>query len=113
MDKKLFKELQRFRELSSDKDYELILKSKISFYDFERLGFILESLKLIELESDLIIKHIENFQKEHKYLDKLNKRYEFYFDQEIYDKWLNDFLNNIKNENDRKYVEKMFELDSK
>ncbi len=105
MDKKLFKELQRFRELSSDKDYELILKSKISFYDFERLGFI--------LESELIIKHIENFQKEHKYLDKLNKRYEFYFDQEIYDKWLNDFLNNIKNENDRKYVEKMFELDSK
>lgn len=112
MNKKLFEELQRFRELSSAKDYELILKDKISFYDYERLGFILESLKLIELESELIIKHIENFQEEHKYLDKLNKCYESYIDQERYDKWLNDFLNNVKNEKDRKYVEKMFELDS-
>lgn len=96
MNEKVFKELQKFRELSSDKDYELVLSNEISYYDYERLIFILESLKLTYLESELIVKHINKFREEQEYLNKLNQSQEVYVDLERYNKWLQDFLDNIK-----------------
>lgn len=111
MGKNALKELEKFRKLCSDKDYELVLSDEISFYDYERLGVILESLKLTYLESDLIVRHINKFQEEEEYLDMLKKTEGVYIDWERYNQWLEDFADDIKDEQEKRRVRELFELD--
>lgn len=110
MGNSVMRELQKFRKLSSDRDYELILSDELSFYEYKRLAFILESLKLTALESELIVRHMDRFCEEREYLNERNKSSEIYVDWERYNKWLEDFLNNIKDKNDRKIIGEMFSI---
>lgn len=66
---------------------------------------------MTDLESELIVRYMDKFGEEREYMNKLNESQEFYIDQERYNKWLEDFPDNVKNEKDREFVKEMFAID--
>lgn len=110
MEKELKKELKLFQSLSSKEDYELIEREDISFEDFERMTYILQTLNLIKLDIYFFNKNIRKFQKQYEQLERINNEYEAYVDMDVLDNWQKSFVNGIKDSDKRNYVKEIFKM---
>ena len=107
-DKNLENELKIFESISSKEDYQLIIKDEIGFEDFERLSFILQKLDLLNINLALHEKHFDKFKVKYEMLNKLNQEYGPCVDIDKIDEWLDNFLNNISDDNKREFIEELF-----
>lgn len=111
MKSRLDEEKEIFRNLSTNKDYELVMKEEeIRFVDFDRLMYILNTLELTSLGIYFFDKHCEKFEKQLKELDKLNREYGSYIDMSTINNWLTEFAKNIKDSKEKERIINLFRI---
>lgn len=104
----LEKEMKMFREICSDKDYELIVNNEIKSHDFFRINSILTAIKFDFLQVYFFNKHCEKFKGEIEYIYNVDDDIQEYADIELYEEWVDKFVEDIEDEVlKQKIVERM------
>lgn len=105
MDKKMFhKELEQFRQISSERDFTLFTTDRISYLDYYRLDYLLIALGMDWLELDFSQRHDSQFRERRKLHETVD-----YGDFEMLQKWETEFLDNITDVHARRKVQKRFQ----
>ena len=94
----LEKEIEMFREICSDKDYEFIINNEIKSHDFFRINSILTAIKFDFLQVYFFNKHCEKFKGQIEYLYQINDDIEGNGDIELYEEWVDKFVEDIEDE---------------
>lgn len=97
-------ELEQFRALGVQRDYDLLLANEIRYSEFDRLRHLLIALELYALERDLVARHIERFReriRQHEAVDCC--------DLDMVMQWERDFLEAIPNDRTRARVQRQLE----
>ena len=105
----LKKELELFKKISSIEDYEKVTGEEISYSDFVRLDYVLDTLEFEEIKVEMHNKHYQKFTEKEKALKQIEEEYdmlnaedeEYIYYDDIYEQWLMEFISNIKDENIR------------
>lgn len=102
----LGKEARYFIEIATTKDIEIMLDEDISSEDYERLGFILYSLGLEDLQQNFFRRNALKFQGVIDWEAEIQKS-----DVEKYISWLQEFLSHIENSTEHEKVRQLFDLE--
>ena len=107
----LEKEMKMFRGICRDKDYKLIVTDEIKEHDFFRMNSILTAIKFDYLQIYFFNKHCEKFKGEIEYLYRLGNDMEGNGDIELYEEWVDKFVEDIEDEVLRqKIIDRMNEM---
>lgn len=107
------KELNMFKEISSVDDYNKITGEEISYSDYRRLSYILDTIGYDNLSIYLYNKNCERFNDIELQLESMQKEYSVFNEEEdnidvyyddVCEEWLREFVMNIK---DKSIREKM------
>lgn len=98
----LKQELGYFVQISSERDLRILFSTDVTAIDFERLGFIIYSLGLEDLQNDFFIRHCSKFRGVIDWEAELSER-----DIEKYVAWLQEFIDGIESEEERERVAQM------
>ena len=102
------KELQIFKTICSNYDYDILTRENIGFEDYVRLGYIVDKLELHSLGAYFHLKHYEKFKGIMDRLDELDEEYaEDRADKhrvEQLEEWIDKFIANIKDEETRERI---------
>lgn len=101
---KLEKEMKMFREISSDKDYKVIVSDDIKQHDFFRINSILTAIKFDCLQVYFFNKHCEKFKGQIEYLYQINDDVEGKGDVELYEEWVDKFVEGVEDETLRQKI---------
>ena len=109
MSDELKKELELFKKISSIDDYQKITGEEISYSDFVRLDYILDTLEFEEIKIQMHNKHSHKFIEKEKVLEQIEEEYdmlnaedeEYIHYDDMHEKWLVEFISNIKDKNIR------------
>lgn len=103
-------EEEEFKRIAGEKDIDIFYKKDISYMDFERLGFILEKMNLLELESDFFKRHCNKFGNEIKEIEQGMTSVDVKRAIDTYTLWLKNFRDNIKKTVDKLRIDELFGL---
>ena len=107
---KLELEKTLFFSLASRDDVKKILNiAPMSFDDFDRIFYILQSLNLNELSFVMFREHYKDFEEELDFIQECSKR-DIHEETLLHVKWLEDFCGQIANPDYAEIVRKFFEL---
>lgn len=94
MNEMVKEELEKFKVIAENDDYELLISDDIKFHDFIRLDYIVSALGFDNLEVYFFLKHCNKFEERMRYLDKLEEEYKGctnYIDLEEYEEWIKPY----------------------
>lgn len=103
-------EEEEFKRIAGEKDIDIFYKKDISYMDFERLGFILEKMNLLELESDFFKRHCNKFGNEIEEIEQGMTSVDVKRAIDTYTLWLKNFRDNIKKTVDKLRIDELFGL---
>ena len=107
------RELMMFKEISSIDDYKKVTGEEISYSDYQRLGYILDTIGFDNLSIHLCNKHCGKFEEKETQLEKMKKEYailnseedniDVYY-EDLSEEWLREFVMNIKDKSIREKI---------
>ena len=107
MKNEIIAELEKFQEIASQRDVDIVKSKDIKISDYMRLNYILQKLDLYALQISLFQKHYNKFQRNLEVLAELSNK-DQYVDTETLEQWESDFINNISDQNKRETIIKIF-----
>ena len=107
MNDNVIKELELFKKISSDRDYNIVIGDDLTFQEYRRMEYILVALKMDYLLLYFCNKNYSKFKEKIKYLERNDYESEIYIDIDMYEKWLEEFTLNIEDEELKREVMKI------
>ena len=93
-------DLDMFKRISTNDDYEIVIKDDIKFEEFIRIDYILDTIGLDDLKIYFFEKHYDKFKERMKQLDKIELEDDIIDDELYVDdlefNWLESFVSKIQ-----------------